>query len=113
MYKNMKKCIVFVIVILFFPLQILAKEGMWLPVLLEKYNISEMKEMGFKLSAEDIYDVNNASMKDAVLMFGRGCTGELISSEGLLITNYHCGFGQIQSHSTLETIILTRWFLGL
>ena len=66
-----------------------AKEGMWVPVWLEKYNIEEMQKMGFKLTAEDIYDVNNSSMKDAVVIFGRGCTGELISEEGILITNHH------------------------
>ncbi len=71
--------------------QLFAKEGMWLPVLLEKYNLAEMQAMGFHLTAQDIYDVNHASMKDAVVIFGGGCTGELISNEGLLITNHHCG----------------------
>src|SRR5665647_1437374 len=79
---------------------LLAVEGMWIPTLLKKYNIEEMQKMGFKLSAEDIYDVNHASMKDAVVLFGTGCTGELISGDGLLITNHHCGFGQIQKHSS-------------
>jgi hypothetical protein len=77
-----------------------AVEGMWIPTLLKKYNIEEMQKMGFKLTAEDIYDVNHASMKDAVVLFGTGCTGELISGDGLLITNHHCGFGQIQKHSS-------------
>ncbi|MCX6333015.1 MAG: S46 family peptidase [Bacteroidia bacterium] len=77
-------------------------EGMWIPILIEKYNIKLMQEKGFKLTAEDIYSVNKASMKDAVVMFGGGCTGELISPEGLLITNHHCGYGTIQRLSSIE-----------
>jgi len=87
-----------------------AREGMWVPVLLEKYNLAEMQQMGFKLTASDIYDVNNASMKDAVVLFGGGCTGELISGEGLLITNHHCGYRQIQTHSSVENDYLTHGF---
>jgi hypothetical protein len=79
-----------------------ADEGMWLPMLLKELNEKDMKTMGMKISAEDIYSINKTSMKDAVVLFGRGCTGELISNEGLLLTNHHCGFGQIQEHSTLE-----------
>jgi len=87
-----------------------AREGMWVPLLLEKYNLEEMQQMGFKLTASDIYDVNNASMKDAVVLFGGGCTGELISGEGLLITNHHCGYRQIQMHSSVENDYLTHGF---
>ena len=90
-----------------------AKEGMWIPLLLEKYNIEEMQQMGFKLTAQDIYDVNHASMKDAVVLFGRGCTGELISDEGLIITNHHCGYGSIQSHSSIEHDYLTDGFWAM
>ncbi|SHE45894.1 Peptidase S46 [Mariniphaga anaerophila] len=90
-----------------------AKEGMWIPLLLEKYNLAEMQEMGFKLSAQDIYDINHASMKDAVVVFGGGCTGEMISPEGLLITNHHCGYGQIQSHSSVENDYLTDGFWAM
>jgi len=100
-------------VIAFFILSILSvsgKEGMWIPTLLNKYNIEEMKQMGFKLTAEDIYSVNQASMKDAVVLFGSGCTGELISGDGLLITNHHCGFDAIQNHSSLEHDYLTNGF---
>lgn len=93
--------------------QLFAKEGMWIPILLEKYNMAEMQEMGFKLTAQDIYDVNNASMKDAVVIFGGGCTGELISGEGLLITNHHCGYHSIQSHSTVENDYLTNGFWAM
>ncbi len=94
-------------------LHLSAKEGMWIPILLEKYNLAEMQEMGFKLTARDIYDVNNASMKDAVVIFGGGCTGELISDEGLLITNHHCGYSRIQAHSTLENDYLTNGFWAM
>jgi len=87
-----------------------AKEGMWIPTLLQKYNIEEMSQMGFKLSAEDVYSVNHASMKDAVVLFGTGCTGGVISADGLVITNHHCGFGQIQEHSSVEHDYLTNGF---
>ncbi|MDX9773401.1 MAG: S46 family peptidase [Bacteroidales bacterium] len=88
----------------------IADEGMWIPLLIEKYNIRLMQENGFKLTAEDIYSINKASMKDAVVMFGGGCTGEFISEKGLLITNHHCGYGSIQSHSTLEHDYLANGF---
>lgn len=90
-----------------------ADEGMWIPLLLKKYNIKDMQAKGFKLTAEDIYSINKASMKDAVIIFGRGCTGELISDQGLLITNHHCGFGQIQNHSSLEHDYLTDGFWAM
>jgi hypothetical protein len=90
-----------------------ADEGMWIPLLIEKFNIKLMQEKGFKLSAEDIYSVNKACMKDAVVQFGGGCTGELISPEGLLITNHHCGYGQIQKHSSLENDYLTNGFWAM
>ncbi len=87
-----------------------AKEGMWIPTLLDKYNIAEMQQMGFKLTAEDIYSVNHESMKDAVVLFGTGCTGDVISNDGLLITNHHCGFDAIQDHSSIEHDYLTDGF---
>ncbi len=88
-------------------------EGMWIPMLIEKYNIRLMQEKGFKLTAEDIYSVNKACMKDAVVIFGGGCTGELISADGLLITNHHCGRGQIQRLSTLEHNYLANGFWAM
>jgi hypothetical protein len=90
-----------------------ADEGMWIPLLIEKYNIRLMQEKGFKLSAEDIYSVNKACMKDAIVQFGGGCTGEIISSDGLLITNYHCGYSQIQNHSSLQNDYLTDGFWAM
>ncbi len=88
----------------------LADDGMWIPILLEKYNYADMKAKGFKLSADDIYSINHASMKDAVVIFGRGCTGELISDKGLIITNHHCGYSQIQAHSSVDHDYLTDGF---
>jgi len=79
-----------------------ADEGMWVLPLIEKLNVGKMTELGLKLSAEDIYSVNKASLKDAIVIFGGGCTGEIVSSEGLILTNHHCGYGSIQSHSTVE-----------
>ncbi|MDD2636201.1 MAG: S46 family peptidase [Bacteroidales bacterium] len=90
-----------------------ADEGMWIPILLEKYNFKDMQEKGFKLTAEDIYSVNNASMKDAIVIFGGGCTGEMISNQGLLLTNHHCGYSQIQQHSSLENDYLRDGFWAM
>ncbi|MCX6326374.1 MAG: S46 family peptidase [Bacteroidia bacterium] len=90
-----------------------ADEGMWIPLLIEKYNIKLMQEKGFKLTAEDIYSVNKACMKDAIVQFGGGCTGEVISPDGLMITNHHCGYGQIQKHSSLEHDYLTNGFWAM
>ncbi|MEO5645467.1 MAG: S46 family peptidase [Bacteroidia bacterium] len=88
--------------ILFSPLANLrADEGMWLPILLDQLNIANMQASGFKLTAEDIFSVNKSSMKDAVVQFGGGCTGELISGKGLILTNHHCGYSYIQYHSSV------------
>ena len=95
----MKK-VTIVVLALMLALGAKADEGMWLPSLISQ-RIADMQEKGFRLSAEDIYSVNQASLKDAVVLFGRGCTGELISAEGLLLTNHHCGYGQIQKHSSV------------
>jgi hypothetical protein len=99
--------------ILVFAGNLRADEGMWIPMLIEKYNIQLMQEKGFKLSAEDIYSVNKACMKDAVLRFGGGCTGEIISGDGLVITNHHCGRSYIQRHSSLENDYLTNGFWAM
>lgn len=87
-----------------------ADEGMWLPVLLKQLNEADMQSKGMKLSAEDIFSINKTSMKDAVVLFGGGCTGEIISDKGLLLTNHHCGFSQINGLSTLEKNYLRDGF---
>lgn len=87
--------------VLFAQFQSRADEGMWLLSLLKK-NYSDMKKQGFKLTPEDIYSLNKASLKDAIVIFGRGCTGEIVSNQGLLLTNHHCGYGSIQSQSSVE-----------
>ena len=89
-----------------------ADEGMWLPSLISE-RIGDMQSKGFRLSAEDIYSVNQASLKDAVVLFGRGCTGEIVSAEGLLLTNHHCGYSQIQKHSSVEHDYLRDGFWAL
>ena len=89
-----------------------ADEGMWLPSLISQ-RIGDMQEKGFRLNAEDIYSINQESLKDAVVLFGRGCTGELISPEGLLLTNHHCGYSQIQQHSSVEHDYLKDGFWAM
>ena len=89
-----------------------ADEGMWLPALISQ-RIADMQAKGFRLSAEDIYSVNQASLKDAVVLFGSGCTGELVSDEGLLFTNHHCGYSYIQKHSSVEHDYLKDGFWAM
>jgi hypothetical protein len=90
----------------------LAKEGMWIPTLLNAVE-GDMQAMGMHLSAEDIYSINDGSLKDAVVHFNGGCTAEMISAEGLLLTNHHCGFGQIAFHSTVENDYLKDGFWAM
>lgn len=87
-----------------------ADEGMWLLPLLQQQKFPEMQALGLKLQDYDIYSPDSASLKDAVVIFGGGCTGEIVSADGLLLTNHHCGYGQIQQHSTLEHDYLTDGF---
>ena len=86
-----------------------ADEGMWLPSLISD-RIAEMRTKGFELTEADIYSINEASMKDAVVLFGGFCTGEIVSEEGLVLTNHHCGYDAIQSHSTVAHDYLTHGF---
>ena len=97
------------ITILLFGETALAQGGMWLPNKLSN-NEKDMKAKGSHLSAKQIYDENNASIKDAVVLFGRGCTGEFVSDKGLLFTNHHCGYGEIVRHSTVDHDYLTNGF---
>jgi len=102
------------LLILFVAFPALAQQGgMWIPSLLQGMNEKEMKSLGMKMSVQDIYDVNHSSLKDAVPQFNGGCTSEVISSQGLLLTNHHCGFGEIQSHSTVEHDYLTNGFWAM
>jgi hypothetical protein len=89
---------------------VFADEGMWLPLLLKQLNEKDMKKMGMKISSEDIYSLNKSSMKDAVVLFGRGCTAEIISSEGLILTNQHCGISNLVSHSSVTNDLLKTGF---
>ncbi|MFH1121645.1 MAG: S46 family peptidase [Bacteroidota bacterium] len=90
-----------------------ADEGMWLPLFIERLNYVDMQKEGLKLTAEEIYSVNHSSLKDAIIQFGNGCTGELISNQGLVLTNHHCGYGSIQSHSTIDHDYLTDGFWAM
>ena len=106
--KNLKR--LFLSILMLCSLNMVAKEGMWLPMFLQQLNETEMQAMGLELTAEDIYSINNGSLKDAIVHFGGGCTAEVISGEGLLLTNHHCGYGQIQSHSSVENDYLSNGF---
>jgi len=97
--------------LLLFIVQVNAQQGgMWIPSLLKGMNENEMKALGSKLTAEQIYSINTSSLKDAVPQFDGGCTAEMISSKGLLLTNHHCGYDNIQSHSTVEHDYLANGF---
>jgi len=109
----MKKSIIILVISMFFKLTVIAGEGMWIPMLLQQLNEKEMKEMGMNITAEDIYSVNHSSLKDAIVLFGRGCTADIISNQGLLLTNHHCGFGAIQRHSSIEHDYLTDGFWAM
>ena len=87
-----------------------ADEGMWLPYSINGKNLADMQRLGCKLTAEQIFSFNQPSLKDAIVQFGGGCTGELISPEGLLLTNHHCGLGQVQAHSSVEHDYLQEGF---
>jgi len=90
-----------------------ADEGMWLPFLLKQLNEKDMQSMGMRITAEDIYSSEKTSLKDAIVLFGRGCTGVVVSGEGLILTNHHCGYGAIQSHSSVENDILTNGYWAM
>jgi hypothetical protein len=107
--KRFLAMVAFIQVIL--PGLVKADEGMWLPALIEKLNISQMKKEGLSLEAEEIYSINHSSLKDAVVALDHGsCTAELISDDGLLLTNHHCGFDEIQEHSSVEHDYLQNGF---
>ena len=103
---------IFAVVLFALPTVARADEGMWIPMLLGR-NQAAMQKAGMHITAQDIYDVNNASLKDAVLLFGSGCTGEFVSQEGLVLTNHHCGYSFIVRHSTVEHDYLTNGFWAM
>ena len=98
----MKRIITIITALTLFAGSAFADEGMWLLPLIQKMNGKAMKELGCELTPKQIYDINHTSLKDAIVQFGGGCTGEIISSEGLLVTNHHCGYGNIQKLSSVE-----------
>ena len=108
----MKKIMIAIATLLLAMPAAVADEGMWIPMLLGR-NEAAMQRAGMHISAKDIYDVNHASLKDAVLLFGSGCTGEFVSHEGLLLTNHHCGYSYIVKHSTVEHDYLTNGFWAM
>src|ERR671913_1588862 len=87
-----------------------ADEGMWLPLLLGQQVYNDMVKKGLKLTKEQLYSINKASLKDAIIIFGGGCTGEIVSNEGLIFTNHHCGYGAISGASTVEKNYLQNGF---
>jgi len=97
----MRKLFVLFMLVAMWGAPVKADEGMWLPALIHKLNIGDMQKTGLKLTAEDVYSINQSSLKDAVAHIG-GCTAEMISPDGLMLTNHHCAFGDIQRHSTVE-----------
>ena len=108
----MKRALLFLSFLLVGAMSAYADEGMWLPSLISQ-RICDMQAKGFRLTAEDVYSVNQASLKDAVVLFGSGCTGELVSDEGLLLTNHHCGYSYIQRHSSVEHDYLKDGFWAM
>jgi hypothetical protein len=110
---NINKTITSLLIVLISFFSVKADEGMWLPFLLNEHNYEDMKKMGLNLTPEQLYDINQSSLKDAIVSFGGFCTGEIISKEGLVLTNHHCGFGAIQSHSTVEHDYLTNGFWAM
>jgi len=112
--KKMIKRLISIYVALIFSFSSLADEGMWLPQLLNAVNEKEMQELGLKLSKEDLYDINNSSLKDAIVSLSWGsCTGEMISEEGLMLTNHHCAYDDIQQHSSLSNDLLENGFWAM
>ena len=109
-----KKILVLFMAVLFTaPFTVKADEGMWLPMFVKRLNEVDMQAAGLQLTAEELYSINHSSLKDAIVSFGGFCTGEVISGEGLVLTNHHCGYGAIQDHSTVDNDYLTDGFWAM
>ena len=108
----LKRFILFITVLSLGVGNVRADEGMWLPFLLGK-NYDQMKKLGLKITPDQIYSINNSSLKDAVVNFGNFCTGEIVSQDGLILTNHHCGFDAVQSHSSVEHDYITDGFWAM
>jgi hypothetical protein len=108
--KNIALCL---LIILSISITVKADEGMWLPLLLKQLNEPDLKKNGLKLSVEDIYNINKSCLKDAIVHFNGGCTAEVISDKGLILTNHHCGFSMIQAHSSVQNDLLTKGFWAM
>ena len=107
----MKKCFITIIAFISFcSFKAIADEGMWLPMLIDRLNYIDMQKMGLHLTADEIYSINHSSLKDAIVQFGGGCTSEVISPDGLMITNYHCGYNAIQDNSSVDHDYLSHGF---
>lgn len=106
----MRKWTVSILLVFTVNFTLIAEEGMWIPMLLQQLNIKQMQDMGLKLSAEDIYSINHSSLKDAIVQFGGGCTAEIVSPNGLILTNHHCGLGAIQRLSSPQHDYLADGF---
>ncbi len=106
----MRKVTITIIFILYCLIRTYADEGMWLPILLSQGPEAEMQRLGMRISADDIFNLNKPSIKDAICLFGGGCTAEIVSDKGLIFTNHHCGYSAIQAHSSIEQDYLTKGF---
>ena len=106
----MKRFVLFLFCFVFVFSNTKADEGMWLPILIKKLKNVDLEKMGLQLSPEELYSVNSASLKDAIVSFSGYCTGEIISNQGLLLTNHHCGYDAIQNHSSVDSDYLQDGF---
>ena len=109
----MKNLFLLLAAIIFLQYNVRSDEGMWIPLYLGELNEAEMQAMGMNITAEDIYSENHSSLKDAIMLFGRGCTAELVSDQGLILTNHHCGYSRIIDHSSVEHNYLTDGFWAM
>jgi hypothetical protein len=110
----MKRAILSIIFALHIGAGAIADEGMWLPMLVERLNYTDMQKEGLQLTPEELYSINNSSLKDAIVNLGGGfCTGEIISDQGLMLTNHHCAYSFIQKHSSVGNDYLTNGFWAM